>query len=103
MSGAPECRSKTILVAVPEPDQKSTLIAEITLKLDAALAGPNAKPTAGTEITFTGAVPSAFTKEPFMLTLDIEKAKIEGLKTEACAAAPPKKAPVGAKKAPAKK
>lgn len=103
MSGAPECRSKTILVAVPEPDQKSTLIAEITLKLDAALAGPNAKPTAGTEITFTGAVPSAFTKEPFMLTLDIEKAKIEGLKTEACAVAPPKKAPVGAKKAPAKK
>jgi hypothetical protein len=38
-----------------------------------------------------------------MLTLDIAKAKIEGLKTEACAVAPPKKAPVGAKKAPAKK
>jgi hypothetical protein len=101
MGGVPECRSKTILVAVPEPDQKSTLTAEITLKLDAALAGASAKPTAGTEIVFTGAVPSAFTKEPFMLTLDIEKAKIEGLKTEACAVAPPKKAP--AKKAPAKK
>jgi len=103
MGGAPECRSKTILVAVPEPDQKSTLTAEITLKLDAALAGVNAKPTAGTEIVFTGAVPSAFTKEPFMLTLDIEKAKIEGLKTEACAVAPPKKPAIGVKKAPAKK
>jgi hypothetical protein len=100
MGGTPECRSKTILVAVPEPDQKSTLIGEITLKLDAALPG---KPVAGTEIVFTGAVPSAFSKDPFMLTLDIEKAKIEGLKTETCAAAPPKKAVTPVKKAPAKK
>jgi hypothetical protein len=49
-------------------------------------------------------VPSAFTKEPFMLTLDIEKAKIEGLKTDPCQPAGQKKAGVGsAKKAPAKK
>jgi len=100
MGGAPECRSKTILVAVPEPDQTSTLTAEITLKLDAALTG---KPTAGTEIVFEGAVPSAFTKDPFMLTLDIEKAKIEGLKTDTCTPAGQKKAGVGVKKAPAKK
>jgi tetratricopeptide (TPR) repeat protein len=101
MSGVPECRSKTLLVAVPEPDQKSTLTAEITLKLDAALTG---KPTAGTEIVFEGAVPSAFTKDPFMLTLDIEKAKIEGLKTDLCQPTSQKKAGVGsAKKTPAKK
>ena len=100
MGGTPECRSKTLLVAVPEPDQKSTLTAEITLKLDAALTG---KPTAGTEIVFEGAVPSAFTKDPFMLTLDIEKAKIDGLKTDPCTVAPAKKAGTGAKKAPAKK
>jgi hypothetical protein len=96
MSGVPECKSKSILVAVPEPDQKSTLTAEITLKLDAALTG---KPTEGTEITFTGAVPSAFTKDPFMLTLDIEKAKIDGLKMDTCTVAPPKKAVTPAKKA----
>jgi hypothetical protein len=100
MSGAPECRSKTLLVAVPEPDQKSTITGEITLKLEAALTG---KPVAGTEIVFTGAVPSAFSKDPFMLTLDIEKAKVEGLKTEPCAPPAPKKvgAP-GVKKAPVK-
>ncbi len=100
MSGTPECRSKTILVAVPEPDQKSTLTGEITLKLDAALTG---KPTEGTEIVFEGAVPSAFTKDPFMLTLDIEKAKIEGLKTDPCTPPATKKAGTGVKKAPAKK
>jgi hypothetical protein len=102
MSGVPECKSKTILVAIPEPDQKSTLIGEITLKLDAALTG---KPTEGTEITFAGAVPSAFTKDPFMLTVDIEKAKIDGLKMDTCTAAPPKKAVTPVKKAvaPAKK
>jgi hypothetical protein len=96
MSGAPECKSKTILVAVPEPDQKSTLVGEITLKLDAALTG---KPVAGTEIVFAGAVPSAFSKDPFLLTVDIEKAKIEGLKTEPCAVAPAKKAGAPVKKA----
>ena len=100
MSGTPECRSKTLLVAVPEPDQKSTLTGEITLKLDAALPG---KPVEGTEIVFTGAVPSAFTKDPFMLTLDIEKTGIEGLKTDTCTPPAAKKAAPGAKKAPPKK
>ena len=105
MSGTPECRSKTLLVAVPEPDQKSTLTGEITLKLDAALTG---KPVEGTEIVFTGAVPSAFTKDPFMLTLDIEKAQVEGLKTDPCTPAAAKKvgagkAATGTKKAPPKK
>src|ERR1019366_6090482 len=47
MSGVPECRSKEILVAVPEPNQQSTLTAEITLKLDKPLTG---KPVAGAEI-----------------------------------------------------
>jgi hypothetical protein len=55
---------------------------------------------AGEEVKF-GGVPSAFVREPFMLTMDVEQAKIEGLKTETCTVAPVKKAP--AKKAPAKK
>jgi tetratricopeptide (TPR) repeat protein len=99
MGGKPECRSREVLVAVPEPNQTSTLTPEITLKLDAALTG---KPVAGTEIQWEG-VPSAFAKDPFLLTMDTEKAKIEGMKTETCTAAPAKKAPAGKKATPKKK
>lgn len=65
---------------------------EVTLKLTegAALVG-TAEP--GTEITFEG-VPVAFTKAPFMVTFDVEKAKIKGWTGKA---APP------ARKAPPKK
>ena len=67
----------------------TTTASSDTLKLDAAL---NGKPETGTEVQFKG-VPSAFVKEPFMLTMDAEKANIEGLKTTPCAgAAPVKKA-----------
>ena len=67
----------------------------ITLKLDTPLTG---KPEAG-EIQWEG-VPSSFTSDPFMLTMDTEKAKIEGLKTAPCAAAAPRP---GAKKGAATK
>ena len=77
------CRGKEVLVAVPEPG-KPAGPAEITLKLDAALTG---KPAAGSEIEFD-AVPRAFQREPFMLTMEAEKAKISGLKVETCAATP---------------
>lgn len=81
----PACRSKELILALS--DAKN---AEVTLKLDAALTG---KPELGQEIQFEG-VPSAFTKDPaFMLTMDAEKAKLEGIKTEPCAAAPAKKGP----------
>ncbi|MBZ5623250.1 MAG: hypothetical protein LAQ69_31690 [Acidobacteriia bacterium] len=83
VEGKPACRSKDLLVAVPLPTQQGAPTAEITLKLDAPLTG---KPEAG-EIQWEG-VPSAFTQTPFMLTMDTEKAKIEGLKTTPCAAAP---------------
>jgi hypothetical protein len=79
----PACRSKELLIAVPLPDAQQPLQAEITLKLDAALTG---KPELNAEIQFEG-LPSAFTKDPFMLTLDAEKAKVEGLKTTPCAPA----------------
>jgi tetratricopeptide (TPR) repeat protein len=82
IEGKPACRSKELIVAVPEPNQTNAQ-SVITLKLDAAIAG---KPEAG-EIQWEG-VPSAFTPEPFMLTMDTEKAKIEGLKTTPCGAAP---------------
>jgi hypothetical protein len=83
VEGKPACRSKELLVALSDATH-----AEVSLKLDAALTG---KPEAGVEIQWEG-VPSAFTKEPFLLTMDTEKAKIENLKTTPCAAAPTKKA-----------
>jgi hypothetical protein len=84
VEGKPACRSKEILVAVPIPDQPGAPTAEVSLKLDAALTG---KPEPG-EIQWEG-VPSAFTQSPFMLTMDTEKAKIEGLKVTPCGAPAP--------------
>jgi tetratricopeptide (TPR) repeat protein len=89
MSGVPECRSKEILVAVPEPDQKSTLTAEIALKLDKPLTG---KPVAGTEIKWDGQ-PTALTKEPFMLTMSVDQADLQGMSTDPCTPPVVKKAP----------
>jgi hypothetical protein len=93
VEGKPSCRSKEILVYVPNPAQPDEKSAEITIKLDAPLTG---KPEAGSEIQWEG-VPTAFTKTPFMLTMESEKAKVE-VKASACAAAP-----VHKKSAPAKK
>ncbi len=93
----PECRPKELLVAVPLPDAQQPLRAEITLKLDSALTG---KPELNQEFHWEG-VPSAFSKDPFMLTMDTEKAKIEGLNTTGCAAAPARRG--GARRSSAKK
>ena len=89
VEGKPACKSKELLVAIPLPDATGSPVAEITLKLDAwALAG---SPEAGTIIQWTG-VPKAFTKDPFMLTMEVEKDKLENVKTTPCAVAPAKKA-----------
>jgi hypothetical protein len=84
-----KCRAKEILVAVPLPDAQGAQKAEITLKLDAPVTG---KPDVGSEFHWDKGVPTAFTKDPFMLTMDVEKANLEGLKTTPCAA------PTGTKK-----
>jgi tetratricopeptide (TPR) repeat protein len=47
---------------------------EVTLSLDAAMRGP-AEP--GTEICFEG-IATEFTKEPFTITFEVEKSKVEG-------------------------
>jgi len=79
----PACKSKELLVAISDATH-----AEITLNLDAALTG---KPDTGVVIQWDGQ-PTAFTKEPFMLTMDTEKANITGLNLTPCVAAPVKKA-----------
>jgi len=81
----PACRSKELLVAVPLPDAKPPYPVEIVLKLDAPLMG---KPDENLDLVWADGAPSAFTKEPFLLTVDVEKAKITGLKTTPCTPAP---------------
>jgi hypothetical protein len=87
----PACSSKELIVAISDASQP-----EVTLKLGSALGG---KPQTGVEIQFDGA-PSAFAKDPFMLTMETEKESVEGLKLDPCQAMPRS----GVKKsAPAKK
>src|ERR1035437_4754284 len=88
LEGKPACKSKELLVAIPLPDQQGNPVAEITLKLDTPLAG---KAGAGGSIEWR-VVPRACTKDPFMLTMETEKVKVENLKTSPCAVAPAKKA-----------
>lgn len=78
----PACRPKELLVAISDGTHS-----EVKLKLDMALKG---KPATGTEFQWEG-VPSAFTKDPFELTMDTEQDKIEGLMSEPCAPAGTKK------------
>ena len=80
----PACKPNTLLIAVPQPDDKPPFTAEIALKLDPPLTG---KPALDTEVEWAG-VPSAFTQSPFLLTMDTEKTSIDGLKVTPCTAAP---------------
>jgi hypothetical protein len=89
VSSRPPLRPKELVLAIEKPDTP-----EVTLKLESPLPG---KADKGTEIQFEG-VPTAFTKEPFMLTFDVQgKGKIEGWPAQA---GPPvkKRAPAGRKK-----
>jgi len=93
VSAKPAVRSKELLVSMEGKDQTPN----VTLKLVNAegtatpLAG---KVEVGYEIEFEG-VPDAFTKEPLMLTFNVEKSKITGLKEEKVA---PVRRPVHHKK-----
>ena len=86
----PACRPKELLVAVPLPDATTPYVPEIALKLVDTEGKPLAltgKPEMNAEIHWEG-VPSAFSREPFLLTMDTEKGKIEGVKVSPCGAAP---------------
>lgn len=77
VSSKPAIRPKELVVAIDKADT-----AEVTLKLENPMPG---KADKGTEIQFEG-VPTAFTKDPFMLTFDVQgKDKIEGWPAQATA------------------
>jgi len=88
VSSKPAVHPKELTLAIEKADAP-----EVTLKLENPLPG---KADKGTEIQFEG-VPSAFTKDPFLLTFDVQgKDKIEGWPTQP--AAPVKKRAPAAKK-----
>jgi hypothetical protein len=96
VAGAPECNPKTITIAVKQPDQTATPPPEITLALEAPIKG---KPIADQEVNFKGTA-SAFTRDPFMLTLNVDKDDAPDFKVDPCTPpvvkkpAPKGKAPV---------
>jgi len=85
VSQTPEKKPTQVVVSLEDG-----VTPEVTLKFDAALANPAPH---GSVIEFTG-VASTFTREPFMLTLDMTKDKLEGWP----APAPPPKKKAKAKK-----
>jgi hypothetical protein len=78
----PACRPKELLVAVPMGGAGAPLQPEILVKLAGPLAG---KPEPGTEIRWEG-VPSAFTRSPFLLTMDTENRAVQVSKSSPCGA-----------------
>lgn len=87
VSAKPAVKSKELLVSMEGKDQAPN----VTLKLvgsDGTTAAPlTGKPGLGVEIEFEG-IGDSFTKDPsFMVTFDVEKGKITGLKEERVAPA----------------
>ena len=83
-----DCRPKELVVSIPAWDNDKPP-AEVTLRLVNAAGKPEALTTkveTGTPISFSDAVAKEFTATPFMVTMEIEKGKIEGLNTSPCAA-----------------
>jgi hypothetical protein len=81
VTAKPLCRPNQLLVAVKVPEQATIPPAEIALKLDKPLSGAV---VAGAEFGFEG-VPSAFTPNPFLLTMAVGIGQIDGLDLHACA------------------
>jgi hypothetical protein len=90
IAAKPAVRSKELVLGISDAQTP-----EVTLKLDAPLTG---KPEIGSEVEFDG-IASGFTPDPFMVTFDVEKAKLKGLKMGSAPAPVQKKRPAGKKKA----
>jgi hypothetical protein len=65
--------ARTLVVVIDDLDPLKP--AEATLRFDSALRG---KVEAGTVLEFSG-MPQMFAKDPFMVTMNVEKAKVKGL------------------------
>lgn len=85
VEATPACRPTRLMVALSQADGP----AEVELKLDKALTGA---PELRGEFHFE-AIAKEFSPAPFLLTMEAEPAKVEGLKMAACAPAPARRSP----------
>ena len=76
----PECRATELRIAIGSANDDQNSRPEVLLKLAKALTG---KPERGGEIRWTG-VATAFSKEPFLLTMEVEPSKVEGVRLSPC-------------------
>src|SRR5579884_1763940 len=90
----PSCHPRELMIAVPSPDNPDPSKAEIEIKLPAPLRG---KPEIGQTLKWKG-VPVAFSKDPFLLTMDAEGASLEGVKLTPCPLARAGRSPAAAGK-----
>ena len=76
----PACRPSELRIAIELPNGSPNPPAEIGLKFETRLKG---HPTLGTEIHWTG-VPTAFSRDPFLLTMDVEASNLKGVNLSPC-------------------
>ncbi len=88
---------KELTISIDDATPETLATAEAKLVFDSPLKGTV---DAGTELTFAG-VPTAYAKDPFMVTFEVEKKSVEGLGAAAGPATPAKKAVV--RRSPTKK
>jgi hypothetical protein len=76
----PGCRVTELRVAIVSLNDAQNSRPEVLLKLQKALTG---KVEIGGEVRWSG-VATAFSKEPFLLTMEVELSTVEGVKTSPC-------------------
>ena len=82
VDASPKCRPTELRVAIRLPKDAQNPRAEISLKLEKPLKGT---PLLGSELHWT-AVATAFSKDPFRLTMETDPSKVEGLSLSPCQA-----------------
>ncbi|HUQ95511.1 MAG TPA: hypothetical protein VM120_27790 [Bryobacteraceae bacterium] len=97
VSHKPAANPKEVVLLMDPSQNIAGSSGEVTLKFETPLRG---KADPGTELEFEG-IASGFTKDPFMLTFDVDKEKLVGWPAQA--AAPPAKKSGGARKGVTKK
>jgi hypothetical protein len=88
VEASPACRPTELGVAIRLPNDTQNAHEEVALKLEKPLTG---KPELGAELHWTG-VATAFSKDPFLLTMDIEPSNVKNLTLAPCSASPPEEA-----------
>ncbi len=76
----PECRPTELRIAMASAKDAQNARVEVVLKFEKALTG---KPEIGSELRWTG-VATAFSKEPFLLTMEVEPSQVEGMRLSPC-------------------